>query len=479
VPNKAGDGYECSLFTVLPLGTGRFRCASGRKESVVNPVSKAPTSEPARVWRFPSSHWRNALRSPVAIAVVAFALRIGYIIVGHTYHFKNLEGNFGFGFEMGRIGRSLALGQGFGNPFHGITGPTAWEPPLYPLLIGGVFRIFGIYTSASAFVLLSVNSLFAALTTLPIFAIAKRCFGEQVAVWSGWTWALLPSMIFWSTRWVWETSLAAFLLALVLALALVLEVEDGLRRWLQFGLLWGVAALTNAALLSLLPVSGLWAWQRRRRLGKRSLPGAAAAAAVFLLCLAPWLVRNYRTFGQLVWIRSNFGAELRLGNGPGADGQWMDSLHPSKDVQQFQLYRQMGEIAYVAERKQEALAFIRQDYARFVRLSIKRFTYFWGGPPRSRLSASSLLGNALYLASSLLAGCGLVLGLRKHKPGAWLFFWVIVAYPLVYYLVFFLPRYRHPIEPELGILMLYALAEAVSRPRSDAFASRAPGDSDD
>ena len=55
----------------------------------------------------------------------------------------------------------IALGQGFSNPYGGNTGPSAWEPPLYPYLIGGVFKIFGIYTYASAWVLLSINSCFA------------------------------------------------------------------------------------------------------------------------------------------------------------------------------------------------------------------------------------------------------------------------------------------------------------------------------
>jgi len=425
-------------------------------------LMSAPRSEQPKIPQLSSRLWPNTFRSPLAIALVALAVRIAYIVIAHTYQLKNLDGNFNFGFEMGRIGCALALGQGFSNPFHGVTGPTAWEPPLYPLLIAGVFRIFGIYTPASAFVLLSVNSLFAALTTLPIFSIAKRCFGETVALWSSWIWALLPPTIFWSTRWIWETSLAAFLLALLLLLGLTLEAGEGLKPWVEFGLLWGVAALTNAALLSLLPVSGGWAWHRRAKQGKPSRTGVVAALAVFLACLAPWLVRNYHTFGRFLWIRSNFGAELRLGNGPGADGRWMDWLHPTKDIEQLQLYRRLGEVGYVEERKQEALAFIREDYARFAWLSMRRFAYFWGGPPRARQSASALFGNFLYLGSSLLAWFGLVEALRKHRPGAWLFFWVVVIYPLVYYVVFFLPRYRHPIEPELLILMAYAVYQAVS-----------------
>lgn len=389
-------------------------------------------------------------------------MRLGYILVAHTYVFKLHDDNFGFGYEMGRIGRSLALGQGFSNPFNGITGPTAWEPPLYPLLIAAVFKIFGIYTHASAFVLLAINSCFAALTCIPIFSIAKKSFGEDVAVWSAWVWALFPPIIFWSTRWVWETSISAFLLALIFFMGLSLEERDGTKPWLEFGLLWGIAALTNASMLSFLPVSGLWAWYRCSRAGKRSFGGVVLSAVIFLVCISPWVVRNQRTFGKFIPTRSNFGEELRLGNGPGADGKWMDSEHPSKDAEQLHLYQQLGEIAFVAERKREAVAFIREDWSRFAWLSAKRFAYFWSGPPHPRATFSSLLGNLVYLATSVLAMFGLAIAWRKRRPGAGLFFWLVVTFPLVYYIAFVLARYRHPIEPELLILIVYAVAELAS-----------------
>src|SRR5947207_10907420 len=174
---------------------------------------------------------------------LAFALRVGWIIVAHTYKFKGLEDNFSFGWEMGRIGRALATGRGFADPFNSQTGPTAWEPPIYPYLIAGVFRLTGVYTHASALILLTINSVFSAFTCIPIFLIAKKCFNQRVAVWTAWMWAVLPSVMFWCTRWVWETSLAALLLAVIFWLTLQLEDAAGARVWVGFGLLWGVAAL--------------------------------------------------------------------------------------------------------------------------------------------------------------------------------------------------------------------------------------------
>jgi 4-amino-4-deoxy-L-arabinose transferase-like glycosyltransferase len=427
-------------------------------------VKRQKAAAPFRRW------WARVPTSLFWIVAIGFALRLGYILIAHTYKFKTLGNNFSFGWEMGSIGRAIATGRGFANPMAGPTGPTAWEPPLYPYLIAGVFKLAGVYSHASALILLSLNSFFSAVTCIPIFFIARRCFGEKVAVWTAWMWALLPSVMFWCTRWVWETSLAALLLAVILWLTLAMEEWAGVHPWIAFGTLWGVAALTNTSLLAFLPASGLWAWYRCQKKGKSSLAGVVLASLFFVATIAPWLVRNYETFGKFIFIRSNFGAELRLGNGPGADGRWMSDLHPSQNVIEMQRYQQMGEIAYVAERKHEALEFIRADYGRFAWISVKRFIYYWAGLPRlSKIPALAPFKNSVFLASSVLAFWGLGRALRKRQPGAWLFLWLILSYPTIYYFVFPHPRYRHPIEPELGILIVYVISEAETRrPQSHA-----------
>ena len=405
--------------------------------------------------------WSTARTSFLWMVVIAFGLRFGYIVADHTYKFKTLDNNFSFGFEMGRIGRAIATGQGFSDPFEGRTGPTAWEPPLYPYLIAAVFKITGVYTHASALILLSINSFFSALTCIPIFLIAKKCLSEKVALWSGWLWALLPSVMYWCTRWVWETSLAALLLAILFWITLQLEEARGAKLWIVYGVLWGIAALTNTSLLAFLLPSGLWAWYRRYKKQAGSLPQVALASLFFMATISPWLVRNYETFGKFIFVRSNFGAELRLGNGPFADGTWMQWLHPSQNIVELRRYQQMGELTYVAVRKREAMEFIRASYPRFAWISVKRFIYYWGGLPRSsKIAALAPFKNSLFLASSVLAFWGLGRALRRHWPGAWLFFWLLLTYPTIYYFVFPHPRYRHPIEPELGILIVYVISEA-------------------
>src|SRR5437870_1663209 len=132
-----------------------------------------------------------------------------------------------------------------------------------------------------------------------------------------------------------------------------------------------------------------------------------------------------------------------------------------KTAYEVRRHRELGEIAYVAQRKREAIAFNREDYFRFAGLCVKRFIYYWAGRPRpAQISALPPIENLVFLASSVLALWGLARALRKRRPSAWLFFWLILCYPLVYYVTFPHARYRHPIEPELTILIVYVISEA-------------------
>ncbi|HTS06567.1 MAG TPA: glycosyltransferase family 39 protein [Candidatus Eisenbacteria bacterium] len=405
--------------------------------------------------------WPRFRTSQAWIVGVAFLIRFTWIFLGHTYKFKSNDDHFGFGWEMGRIGASLVAGHGFSNPFGGSTGPTAWEPPLYPYLIYVVFTVFGVYSKASALVLLTFNSLCSALTCIPIYRIARRIFSEKVAVGSAWAWALLPNVIFWCTRWIWETSLSALLLGFIFWLALTLEELEGWSPWAAFGALWSIAALNSTSLLSFLPAAGLWAWYRRAKLGKRSVAGVILASFIFIGAISPWLIRNYQAFGKFIFIRDNFGAELRLGNGPGADGTWMEYLHPSQDTYAMRQYQAMGELPYIAMRKQQAVDYIKADYARFAGLCVKRFVYYWAGPPKATQPPwMNEFKNSLFLASSILTFWGLGRALRMRKKGAGLFFWLILLLPAVYYVVFPAPRYRQPIEPEMTILCVFLITEA-------------------
>lgn len=398
------------------------------------------------------------------IALCGFVVRVACIFVMHTYKMRTWEDNFSFGFETGRIARALALGQGFSNPFHGITGPTSWEAPVYPYILAGVFRLTGIYTRLSGVVILTLNSFFSALTVLPLYLIAKKLFGLRVARWAAWTWALFPYAIHWAVRWVWETSLAAFLLTTLFWLTLEISEARGRRLrllWVSFGLLWGVTALTNPSCLIFLPFAGGWACYQLWRQDRPWLLMATAAALLFLAVIAPWEVRNYRLFHEFIPIRGNGGAELRLGNGPGAVGLWMLELHPTRNVLQLHLYREMGEVAYVKMRQQEAVEWMRAHPGPTAVLWLKKAIYYWAGVPNPSTNWLLVQGkNSIVLAWAVLAWWGVGRMIRLRKRAAFLFATLLAAYPVVYYITFPHLRYRHPIEPVMMILAIYVISES-------------------
>ncbi|MGH9587146.1 MAG: ArnT family glycosyltransferase [Acidobacteriaceae bacterium] len=393
---------------------------------------------------------------------------------------------------MGRVARALVSGYGYADPFNGHTGPTAWVPPLYPLLIAAAFKLFGIYTALSAWVLLVVNSIFSAATAVFIYHIAGRCYGRKVALWSAWIWALYPAAMQYAVRQIWEMSLTCMLFVAVLALAVKMRgipprVHEPLRgdpgfgdapgeqpcqttkQWLLFGLLWALIGLSNSTLLLFLPACGIWVllgsptktvWLR-----------AVASGLVFIAVVSPWMVRNYRVFHAIVPFRSNFGAELHEGNNPESMGlPWGKTVNGEAEVRR---YERLGEPRYAKQQGALAAAWISGHPSRFLELSLKRFYFFWSTVPHPTTKHEFLIfvRDINYCVPNILAILGLALALRRRKAAAWLFLWAFLLLPLTYYFVTVGARFRHPLEPLIVILSVFLFQSA--QPRR-AVLARAP-----
>jgi 4-amino-4-deoxy-L-arabinose transferase-like glycosyltransferase len=413
-------------------------------------------------------------RVPWRIFWIALFIRVAYMTLARTWHIRPYEGQFAFGYEMGRIARALATGYGFADPFHGDTGPTAWVPPLYPWILAGVFKLTGVYTALSAWIILAFDCVLNALMIPLIWEIALRCFKRKVAWWSAWIWALYPAAMQYAVRWIWEMTLTTLLFTWALALALRMrhigEPSDAdkpapsAKAWALFGLVWGLIALSDPALCLFLPVCGIWILLGvpRSAVWPRQILSATLAALVFIGCLAPWTVRNFRVFDHFVPLRANFGVELYLGNGPGATGLLMEYDHPFQAPDQFRLYSEMGEIAYSQWRGALAKRVIAADPARFAVLCVKRFYYFWFSVPHPGDEGflNEYGRNLNYQFTSLVGLFGLALALRRRVPASGLFAWAFVLLPLTYYFVTVHARFRHPLEPLITILAVYLFQSA-------------------
>jgi 4-amino-4-deoxy-L-arabinose transferase-like glycosyltransferase len=362
--------------------------------------------------------------------------------------------------------------HGFGSPFGPITGPTAWIAPLYPYMCAAVFKVFGVFTAASAFVILCLNSVFAALTCIPLYRICERTVGQVAGRWAGWIWAVLPYFWLWPTSLIWETSLVALLLTYLVLMTLQLADTQDIRernRWLIFGLLWGIALLANPVLLTFLPVSFIWLAYRRRGSRAPFLLPATLALVTCVFVVSPWLVRNRVVFGQFVFIRSNFGFEFHLGNYHFSNGFGWAGKHPSANKGERDQYTRLGEIAYVATKREESAQFVRSYTREFLDLTVKRTCAFWSGE-MMHYGEQPLLP-WIYGPFSLMSLLGGLLAARNKIKGAGLLLGLMLVYPLPYYIAFPQARNRHAIEPEMLALTAYFLILILSRLRISEWSS--------
>ena len=367
-----------------------------------------------------------------------------------------------FGWEMGWTARSILLGHGFSAPFLPLTGPTALVPPLFPYLLAGVERIFGLYTPASALVILSLNSLLSALTAIPIYFTTRSAFSERAARYAVLLWSVYPYSVYFAADRVWDYALTALLLSLCFWLSRGLH-RRGAAAWAGFGALSGVAALSNPSVLTVLAVIAAPQLWRRNQSGRPWVKCAACALLAGLAICAPWTVRNERVFHHPTFIRDGFWLEFWAGN----NGDTFESnapwTHPASNPVEMLHYESMPEPAYMAEKRELALNFARQHPGFVITASARRivsfWTAFWSFDPRYLQKEPTEIPDMFFCtAMSLLAFRGLVRWWLRDRAAALPYALALAVFPVAYYLTHCSPDYRQPIEPLMVALAAIGLA---------------------
>ena len=424
---------------------------------------------------------RAAATSLWLIMLVALALRLGYMWQFQNIHPRQGVSVIPFLFESGNIAHSLATGHGFSSPFRVDTGPTAWMTPLFPLLLAGIFRVFGAYTFHAWAATVLVNISCCTLACIPIYFAAKRIGGIALAAGTAWLWAIFPNAILMPVESMWDASISALLVATILwaTLALAESAESQrLRNWCGYGLLWGVTLMFNATLGGLFPFLALWLAYRAHQQNRAWLKNAVAAVMIIILCCVPWTIRNYHVFHQFVPLRSVLGLQLWLGNNDQTQDIFRGDLHPIYNAAEREKYVSLGEIAYMQQKKQEAIAYMLSHPAREAHLILYRAISIWSGgtpyPLEDFLGTPSLRFRTI-LAFNIVATLGTIFGIiilfRERSPFAIPIAAFPLIYPWAYYLTLALPRYRLPIDPIVMLLLAISIQHMVqklSRAKPDA-----------
>jgi 4-amino-4-deoxy-L-arabinose transferase-like glycosyltransferase len=418
-----------------------------------------------------TSQTESSMRPLFLAVAVAFAIRL--IVVALV--FRDLPDPAGhyerFGNEVGWIARSLALHRGFSSPFYPITGSTALLPPLYPWLLAGIFKILGVYSLKSALTILSLNSLFSALTCIPIYLAARISANARVAAFAAWGWAIYPFAIYFSAARVWEFSLTSLLITTCFWLALRLHEQPRPLRWLACGLLFGLAGLSNPAVFSLFPVILLLPlWRLYRARGPWMRTGLLAAVGV-IAAITPWTVRNYRVMHVICPVRDCFWYEFWSANNGDGSNPTLEWTHPASNPAEMALYIGQGETAYIAQKHAIVIDYVAHHRDFFIGLTLRRIFCYWTGfwsldPSYMRQEPTQLPNVFMCSCLTLLLLFGMRGWWRRDRAACLPYLLMIAIFPIAYYISHPLMDYRQPIEPEIVILVVLGLRELTWRIRS-------------
>ncbi len=396
------------------------------------------------------------------IALAALLLRTAYFFYMARLIPSAVLAVVPFQNEVGNVASALAQGQGFCCLFRQPTGPTAWLAPVYPLLVALIFKVFGTFTLRAFYAAVSLNCIFSSLATIPLFYTGKRIGGSLTASLAGWIWAIFPSGIILPFEWIWDTSLSVLLAALLLWSTLQLKDTSRARNFALYGLLWGVSLLTNPALGALFPfLLGWLLYQHRSPRALRVRLSLLTLGVLILACL-PWTARNCGQFHRFIPLRSNFPFEFWSGNNEIFD-EHSREVNRITRYEQTHLYAELGESAFLDDKREKAVLFVRTHPSLYARLFGRRVVATWLGtesPWEDLVHTDSRLVRIL-IAWNALAFLGVVLGLVRLSLRHSVYCFPIATFPIVFPLTFYIAhttlRHRHPCDPILALLIAVAV----------------------
>ena len=188
-----------------------------------------------------------------------------------------------------------------------------YQDPLYPYFLALIYRNAGHRTAV-----VKIIQVFLGALTIPlIFGIGRRAFGTTTGVVSAVLMVLYRPLYFFEG--VMDKEIFCLLL-LCISLFSLMRIEDDKKpyRWVIPGFTLGLACLTRANLLLMIPVWGAWILVSfGRRFGyKRSFGAAAIFVITAFATISPVTVHNIRA-GDFVLITSQGGQNFYIGNQSG------------------------------------------------------------------------------------------------------------------------------------------------------------------
>lgn len=283
------------------------------------------------------------------------------------------------------IAEHLLSGQGFSQD---VRDAPIIVPPLYPLLLAGIYGLFG---EGNTVAVLVVQSILLSAASGLCFLIGRRLFGRVVGAIAGLLFAAYPIAIYWNGYVLTETLYVVLVLWFMWEACRLLKERPTVLDAVVVGLVWGLGCLARPHLLFFGPCLILWAaWLHRGRGVKLSL----ISMAMMIATIAPWVAYLYVQFGMLVPVASHGSLQLWLGNNPYVDFSNRFDL-PSDAPAFWEAWARILALPFKdqgAAYQREAVQFIVANPLQFVGNTLRKALFLWRGLRSSEQTLGQLIG---------------------------------------------------------------------------------------
>ncbi len=408
--------------------------------------------------------------------------------------------------EYYQIASILADGRGWA--FY--EAATWVRPPLYVLLLGGVFRAFG----PNLIIVRLIQTVLSVGSVYLLYRLGYRAYGRRTGLIAGflaaiaWPFAVLSYLLLSETLFIFLFLVAINLLGEYQKLRnqkleirdqkLEIRNQEAGQRGQELehrgqkpapttypssliphpssfiphpsvllalaGLFLGLSALTRGQVLSFVPFIGLWLWVSLGwRQWRKAFLAFAIVVVAFGLTISPWAVRNYSTYGR-PFIDTTGGYNFYLGVLHGRNGaqvsQTLEAVKNQATRENLGYSKGLELIAkdpldYIKKGFKESLDFWNINFGADERLEK---AYTTGIIPPSWLLPDQLLGDTLYILLGVLALIGLVTA-TSATSGLRSFVAIWTVYNMALAFAFFaVSRFRLPVYYFLLLFAAYVLA---------------------
>lgn len=409
--------------------------------------------------------WDRFGRVLLVIVVVAFAVRVAYVV------FEKLdEPARGDQIFYNAAANRLGHGGGFIEPFNPHPpplfgeGPAADHPPLTAIVLAPVSRVIdGLNAQRFAMAVLGT------FTVLALGLLGRELAGDRAGWLAAGIGAVYPNL--WvNDGLIMSETLAALTVTLALLFAYRFRRRPTVVTAAVLGGMCGLAALARAELALLLfllalPVTVVVPWRRRALVWRQPVAALGGATAL----IGPWVVFNMVRFEEPTFLSTNDGIALlgsncdQMYHGDGVGLTTFECLPEFPRGDQSERSRIF---------RDEAFEYMRENAGRVPVVALARVGRTWSvfrpgdmlgfneGEGRERWV--TVAGLVTFYPLLLLAGYGCVLLHRRRSTALWPLLVPVAIVTVASAATYGQTRFRVPAEPSLVVLAAVALAGLVT-----------------